>query len=179
MTFFFILAPELILMIYGPKWSIVANIVRILCLCGMMQSVGTIAGLIYQSVGKTYLQLRMGILNTIVIFLGLIFAVHYGLFGVTIGYAAISVLWVHVSLGVVSRVIGMRYATMYSSLGAAYLISAVLLIASLTFKHFIVASNLFVIISVSTAFLLLFAAMLFVTGELKFENKRFKFAVLN
>lgn len=179
MMLFFALGPELIRTVYGPKWSLAGDIVRILSFCGMFQSVGTIAGLVYQSIGKTDLQLRMGILDTAITFLTLFFCVRYGLFGVALGYTTMSILWVHVTLGVGAWAIGMRYKTMYSALGIANLIVCVFLVLTFIIKRFIVLPDISLIALVGVVFSFAFIVMLFITGELSFQNKRLKIALLS
>lgn len=178
MTLLFVLAPQLIRVIYGDKWSAVTDLVRVLCFCGMFQSLGTISGLIYQSVGKTNVQLKMGVLNTAFIFLTLVFCIQYGLYAVTVGYAAISILWVHFSMGVVCRVIRLQYLFVYRSLLPSFLISAVLLIFGVFLKGVIVASDWVEIGIISVIFMMMFVILLFFTGEIKIEQGKIKLNLL-
>lgn len=178
MTLLFVLAPQLIRVIYGDKWSAVTDLVRVLCFCGMFQALGTISGLIYQSVGKTNVQLRMGVLNTTLIFITLVFCIQYGLYAVTVGYAAISILWVHFSMGVVCRVIRLQYWFVYRSLLPSFAISAVLMVFLILLKGVIVASDWVEIGIVSVIFLMMLTSLLFYSGELKVEQGKVKLNLL-
>lgn len=178
MTLLFILAPQMIRVIYGDKWSAVIDLVRVLCFCGMFQSLGTMSGLIYQSVGKTNLQLKMGILNTTIVFLTLLFCIQYGLYAVTVGYAAVSIIWVHFSMGVVCRVIRLQYRFVYRSLLPPIFISTILIIFLIPLKGVIVASDWVEIGIISLIFLMMFLILLFYSGELKIENGKIKLKLL-
>ena len=178
MTLLFVLAPQLIRVIYGDRWSTVADLVRVLCFCGMFQSLGTISGLIYQSVGKTDVQLKMGLLNTAIIFITLLSCIQYGLYAVTVGYAVVSILWVHFSMGIVCRVIRLRYGFVYWSLLPSFAISAVLLVSGVFLKNVIVASDWVEISIVSSVFMMMFVIMLFYTSALKIEDGKLKFNLL-
>jgi PST family polysaccharide transporter len=178
MTLLFVLAPQLIRVIYGDKWSAVADLVRVLCFCGMFQSLGTISGLIYQSVGKTDVQLKMGLLNTVIIFITLIICIQYGLYAVTVGYAVVSILWVHFSMGVVCRVIRLSYVFVYKALLPSFVISAALLVFGGVLKGVIVASDWVEIGITSSIFMMMFVILLFLTGELKIEQGKVKLNLL-
>lgn len=178
MTLLFILAPQMIRVIYGDKWSAVIDLVRVLCFCGMFQSLGTMSGLIYQSVGKTNLQLKMGILNTTIVLLTLLFCIQYGLYAVTVGYAAVSIIWVHFSMGVVCRVIRLQYRFVYRSLLPPIFISTILIIFLIPLKGVIVASDWVEIGIISLIFLMMFLILLFYSGELKIENGKIKLKLL-
>ncbi|MBP6342888.1 MAG: MOP flippase family protein [Candidatus Omnitrophica bacterium] len=178
MTFLYVLAPELIRVIYGTKWSAVSDLIRILCFCGMFQSLGTISGLIYQSVGKTDIQLKMGILNTFIIVVTLLLCINYGLYAVTLGYAIVSTVWVHFSMGVVARVIRLNYLYMYKSLLGAIAISALLFVFISPVKDVIYASDWVKIGIISVIFATMFIVLLFFMGEVKIRQGKIKFNLL-
>lgn len=178
MSLLFVLAPQLIRVIYGEKWSAVTDLVRVLCFCGMFQSIGTISGLIYQSVGKTDVQLRMGILNTAVVFVTLVFCIQYGMTAVALGYTIVSILWVHFSMGVVCRVIRLNYWHVYKSLLPSFAISAVLLVMGSLLKGVIVASDWVEIGIISFIYLMMFIILLFYSGELRIEQGKVKLNLL-
>ena len=178
MTFLYVLAPELTRVIYGTKWSAVSDLIRILCFCGMFQSLGTISGLIYQSVGKTDIQLKMGILNTFIIVVTLLLCINYGLYAVTLGYAIVSTVWVHFSMGVVARVIRLNYLYMYKSLLGAIAISALLFVFISPVKDVIYASDWVKIGIISVIFATMFIVLLFFMGEVKIRQGKIKFNLL-
>jgi PST family polysaccharide transporter len=61
MAFFFAAADTLILTLYGPAWAGVVPVLRIFCVVGAFQSLGTTVGWIYQSQGRTDLMFRWGL----------------------------------------------------------------------------------------------------------------------
>jgi PST family polysaccharide transporter len=56
-----VVSEPFVLALYGPKWSAVIPIIRILSPLGMVQSIGATVGWIYQSKGRTDLFFRWGV----------------------------------------------------------------------------------------------------------------------
>jgi PST family polysaccharide transporter len=61
MGLLFATADNLIVTLYGQKWQPVAPVLRIFCLVGAFQSLGTTVGWIYQSQGRTDWMFRWGL----------------------------------------------------------------------------------------------------------------------
>ncbi len=178
MTLLFVLAPQFINVIYGEKWAAVSDLVRILSFCGMFQSLGTISGLIYQSVGKTNIQLKMGLINTFLIFVTLFICIQKDLYAVTLGYSIISIIWVHISMWVVCKVISLRYRTMYKSLFIAFSISIILFVFSALVKSVLYTSDWIKICIISVNYFTMFVVLLFAMGEIKIERGKLKFNLI-
>jgi PST family polysaccharide transporter len=60
MTGLFVVADSFVLALLGPKWEDVIPVLRVLCLVGITQSIGTTVGWIYSSQGRTDLMFRWG-----------------------------------------------------------------------------------------------------------------------
>ncbi len=56
-----VVSRSFVLVLFGPKWLELIPVLRILCLVGVVQSIGTTVGWIYQSQGRTDWMLRWGI----------------------------------------------------------------------------------------------------------------------
>ncbi len=109
----FVVAPTFVDVVYGPDWQPAAQVLRILCFAGLVQSVGATVGAVYQAIGRPHIQLRMALINTSLTALALWLGLRWGLAGVATAYAALAVVWVHFSLFVVTRIIGVAYGRMY------------------------------------------------------------------
>ncbi len=94
MSVVFATAPELVRVIWGEKWAPMIPLIRILSVCGMLQSIHTTCGGLLLSQGKSELQLRLGLwsafLNTAAICIGL----RWGIYGVAVCYLIIQILWI-------------------------------------------------------------------------------------
>ncbi|MBE5064729.1 lipopolysaccharide biosynthesis protein [Bifidobacterium saeculare] len=63
-TFFFVSAPEIIVFFYGPQWVPSIPIFQVLSITIYFQMLGNPSGAFFQSLGRTDLMFRQGILNT-------------------------------------------------------------------------------------------------------------------
>lgn len=112
----FAVADYFVLAIYGEKWRSVIGVLQVLCLVGMIQSVVSTVGWIYQSQGRTDWMFKWGIFSGV---LGIIsFAV-----GVYIGsveavawcYASANALLLYWSVAIPGKLINLKFGEMVSS----------------------------------------------------------------
>lgn len=89
----FIIAPEFVRLVYGPKWSDIIMLIRILCFCGILQSIYLTVTNITLSLGRADLHFRIGILNLLGVALAVSVGLVWGIYGVAIMYLAEQVLW--------------------------------------------------------------------------------------
>ncbi len=133
MVSLFVLAPEFVVLVYGEKWLEVVNLIRILCFCGLLQSISTTAGIIYMSQDRVDTLLRLAVANTAVIAGMIAFGLHYGLNGVAGFYLAGTTLTSHVTLYMVCKLIQLPFSIFYRNLAGlmarAFLLLCVLLLA--------------------------------------------------
>jgi O-antigen/teichoic acid export membrane protein len=135
MVFVFIIAPELVLVIYGEKWGVSADLLRILCLCGMAQSVTTTVGTVYQSIGKIDIQLRMSIANTVLVVVAIMLGIKHGVYGVALAYSLFAVMWGFFSMYVVSRILNFNFPKfLWANFRESFLIAIVLLLIAVAIK---------------------------------------------
>lgn len=112
----FVVAPELIGVVFGEQWRPVADIVRILCLPGMLQSMVSFNGTIYQSQGRMDVQFKMGLMGSLVVTFAVIIGLPWDVKGVAAAYGAASVLWSLYALFVLTRLLRIRYSQLLSSM---------------------------------------------------------------
>ena len=92
----FIIAEPLIILLLGREWVGTAVYLRIFCIYGMLESVGTTVYWIYKSVGRTGTMLKWGIISTICTVLSVITGLYLGgAKGVAISYVCVQLLlWI-------------------------------------------------------------------------------------
>ena len=86
----FVVAEPLILTLYGPKWEGSVELLRILSLLGINQSVGSLNGIIYQSQNATVLQFKWGLVVNSLCVSAILAGLPYGTRGVAIAYTVTS-----------------------------------------------------------------------------------------
>lgn len=89
----FVLAPEFVRFVFGTKWEPIIMILRIFCVCGVVQSIGTTVGNIILSQGRSGLQLRLGMISIFFVFLAVLLGIRWGVAGVAIFYTCEQILW--------------------------------------------------------------------------------------
>lgn len=168
----FALAPEFVRVVYGPKWEDVIILIRILSLCGVIQSVGTTIGNIWLSLGKADLQFKMQVCGTIIVTGAILLGLKWGLQGVAILYLAYSIVWVHYSLFVTCKLINLKFSEFYRVLFPAYGVGLGLLFCLLAFKKILMFSslaNLSILIITGSILYLIF---LFFNGNIRILNSK-------
>jgi PST family polysaccharide transporter len=112
-------AESLILAVYGPKWQAVAPVVRVFCVVGAFQSLGTTVGWIYQSQGRTDLMFRWGLGASFCIIASIVIGVFIGsIRAVAISYAITSVgLLSYPQFAIPGRLIGLRASEVAGAVG--------------------------------------------------------------
>ncbi|HMJ11650.1 MAG TPA: MOP flippase family protein, partial [Polyangiaceae bacterium] len=78
MALLFASADNLIVALYGDKWQPVVPILRIFCVVGAFQSLGTTVGWIYQSQGRTDWMFRWGLIASLLIIGSIVYGVWLG-----------------------------------------------------------------------------------------------------
>lgn len=93
MTYLFVMGKEVILLLYGETWLRTVPIFKILCLLGMLQSIGALIGNVFISQGKTGLLMRIGLLSKGIMISGIIGGVFLGsVYTVALCYVSSSLL---------------------------------------------------------------------------------------
>lgn len=137
MTGLFVIAPELILVMYGHKWLPVVILVRLFCICGLLQSIFTTGGPIFLSQGRANLIFIYGLLNSILVFFAVLIGLKWDSQGVVIGYTIQQFLWgLFVQLFLVNRLIKLYNIIFFKNLISSISICTLVLCVGFAFKHY-------------------------------------------
>jgi PST family polysaccharide transporter len=107
---------DFIVIVFGEKWLPMELVLKIFCVIGLLQSVGTTVGTIYMSTGKTALGFYVTLTFTPFIILAFLVGLYWGIEGVATAYACVSVLLFYVSLFLSFRVVGISFNSFASLL---------------------------------------------------------------
>lgn len=175
----FVIAPEFVKVVYGPRWEPVTVLIRIFCFCGMFQSIGTTIGNIFLSQGRSDLQFKLQLLGTTIVIFSTLFGLQWGVNGVALCYSLQSVIWVHATFQIGNRLIGLKYKVFYSSLKKGFLISFVLLFAMFLIKSFMSSYSVesFVVLIIASP--IIYFIILLLTKEITIKNRRILINLLN
>ena len=129
----FVMAEPVILGLYGPQWQGSVEILRVLSLLGISQSVLALNGSIYQALGATMLQFKWGLLFKLIIISAIVAGLPFGVMGIAIGYTIASFCVTIPNLLVLGCVIPIRLRDVLASCYKPLSISAAMGLAVFLF----------------------------------------------
>jgi len=124
-----LVSKEFVLLVFGIKWIKMIPILAILSALGPLQSIGSLNGLIYNSLGKANIAFRVSIFVNITLVIALTIGVNFGIIGITWSYFIACLL---------------IFIPMYNT--AIKQINVSLLEAFLTLKGIIIATSIMAIV---------------------------------
>jgi PST family polysaccharide transporter len=80
-----IIAPHMVRAVYGSQWDDVVGPLQILCLAGYFRALYHLGGVVAQSVGQVYAELRRQVIYGVLVVVGALLGSPYGLPGVAVG----------------------------------------------------------------------------------------------
>lgn len=104
----FIVAPELIRVVYGSRWERAIFLVQVLAPVGALQSIGVTVGPICMSQGRSDVLFKWGLVSVPTICLAIIVGLRWDIEGVAVWYAGASLSLWYVSHTIANRLIGLR-----------------------------------------------------------------------
>jgi PST family polysaccharide transporter len=138
----FILAPEFVRTIFGPKWIPAIIVLRILVLIGMIQSIVTTQGWIYGVTGRTDIMLKWGFFSFIVVAISFVIGLRYGIVGVASAYAIACCLLVIPGFYIPFRFIELNIWKFFGNFKSTFFISVIMGIIVTMLRHILKMVNL-------------------------------------
>lgn len=116
-----VLADVFVLALLGEKWVEVTPILRILCISGLGQSVGSTTGWIYKSQGRTDIQLKWGLFSSLVRCVAFLIGIQWGIVGVAYAYvlSGYVILW-YPAWAIPGRLIGLTFWQMLKNVSGPF-----------------------------------------------------------
>lgn len=169
-----IVSREFILTFYGDKWEPVIIPLQILCVVGAMQSIGTTVGVVFNSQGRSDLQLKWGVFASSVYVVAFLIGVKFGLIGLILLYVAVGIPMWPLSHAIANRLIGLDMKTFLKSMLPAAAASGLMLLALTLLKMFYIQSlnlktyfALMILILLGGVFYAVFLHLLFKVPEVE------------
>ena len=116
-----ILAPQFVPVIFGPQWGRSIFLIQILALVGLMQSISTTVGWIYQSQGRTDILLRWGIFSTVIVVPSLIIGLRWDVEGVAVAHAIAAALLAYPCFAIPFKLINLKVGHLFKRLSRVIL----------------------------------------------------------
>jgi PST family polysaccharide transporter len=112
----FAVADDFVQVAFGPAWSDMTPLVKILAWVGMFQSIGTTVGTLYLATGNPKLALRVTMIGAPVLIGGMAAGLPWGTVGVAAGYALGNLSFAYYSFVTAFRLVGLRLADLWREL---------------------------------------------------------------
>ncbi|RMF97815.1 MAG: colanic acid exporter [Candidatus Schekmanbacteria bacterium] len=122
----FTLSKPFIVSLFGTKWEPVILLIMILSPVGLIQSIGTTVGAIYQAKGRTDIMFRWGLVTETCAIISFIVGLRWGVIGVAIAYAIVSFALFYPSFYIVFRLINLKVSNLIDYLYKPFLNSVVM-----------------------------------------------------
>jgi O-antigen/teichoic acid export membrane protein len=124
----FALAEPFIITFFGEKWRPVILLVMILAPVGLVQSIGTTVGSIYQAKGRTDWMFRWGISSGIFVAIAFLIGLHWGIVGVAAAYAIATFIILYPSFAIPFRLIDLKFIQLLNALRLPFLNSSLMFV---------------------------------------------------
>lgn len=102
--------------VFGGQWGAMVPTLRVLAVVGMIQSVTSLVSNLYLSRGRSDLNLRVKLPIQLLQVLGIVGGLHWGILGVAVGYATMSLLTVPIDLHFGGGLVGLGVGEFLSNL---------------------------------------------------------------
>ena len=169
MIWVLVTAPQLIRVIYGPKWISVIPLVQIFALAAIEQSIGNNVGWIFLSQGRTDVLFKLGVFTTVIVLISFVVGLRGGVEGVVIAYSIATYVAAYPVFAVAFRLIDMKVKDALAPLWPVTLAALTLGIGAfllqLSLAKLGVTQDLIVLAIVTAASLLIYSVVLFLLDK--------------
>lgn len=131
----FITAPELIRTVYGEKWSNSILPLQIMCVAGLIKSVGTTLGPVLRSKGRPDIELKWNMLVLIFLTVAIVIGTRYGIAGVALGVTLTTLGNFPLIQSITNSLIDLKVRDYLSSLQPATLCSASMAVGLMAYRQ--------------------------------------------
>jgi len=166
MIWVIVTAPQLIRVLYGPKWISAIPLVQILALTAAAQSISVTIGWILLSQGRTDVLLKLGIFSTSIFGISFAVGLRWGVLGVAIAYTIATYFVVYPCFAITFRLIDLTVkdflAKLWSIILATLILGIIAFLLRISLERLGVTQNVIILAIVTAASLLSYSALVFV-----------------
>jgi PST family polysaccharide transporter len=115
-----VVSRSFVLALFGDKWAAMIPILQVFSLLGAIQSIGTTAGWIYQSQGRTDIMFRFGLISGSIFIISFIVGLRWGALGVAVAYTVANFLLWYPTWSIPAHLIDLDFVTMLRRLAPTF-----------------------------------------------------------
>jgi O-antigen/teichoic acid export membrane protein len=125
------LSKEFVLLFFGDQWKGMIPLLRMLCLLGTIQSLVSLNGVIYNSLGKTNIAFRVTLVVNAILIITFLLSVSHGIYYLTLSYLIVGVIISFPIYHVALRLISCNLIEVFKQLKGILVIVSVMAVALL------------------------------------------------
>lgn len=144
-----ILSEEIVLFLFDTEWIGMNDLVKILAIAAVMASYNSFNDSVIVSQGRTDLLLRVNVVEKVILIIGVVIGVSYGLAGIAYAKVISTAIMFIPKLVILSRISGISVFTWFSSHIKLFIGLAACCVIAFLLKD--VSDNLFLALTISTA----------------------------
>lgn len=174
-----LLAEPFVLVAFGKNWTEMIPIVSMLSLVGAIQSILTLNGTIYNSLGKAYIAFRISIIMSIMNIIGFIVGIKLGdLRGLVFSYVIVGFITSIPNFYIAGKQIGVSIFGIFKNLSNSFICTIIMALCILLLKPILETATLLpifnlLILSTTGGFIYIVIAHVLNLNELKLAKKVF------
>jgi PST family polysaccharide transporter len=130
-----VLAPELVTIVLGDKWSPAITVVQILCVAGLFQSIGSSYPSMMLSQGRADLLFKVGLFSGLIVCVAIASGLALGINGVATCYTLAIIFLFPIEMYFTLRLIGLKLRPFLRALLPAISLAVAMLVFLLAFRH--------------------------------------------
>lgn len=130
-----ILSPELVITLFGEKWSASIPIMQILAFTGILRAISFFQRSAFVAMGQPLIQFKLGLLNAIFNLIACLIAVRWGILAVAVAYVISDYLVFPIGQWLLSKLIQISWKTYLDKFLAPVICTSVMVLTLLVAQH--------------------------------------------
>ncbi|HTP64318.1 MAG TPA: MOP flippase family protein [Geobacteraceae bacterium] len=162
----FVLTPEFVYIVFGTKWEASVNVIRILCFCGMIQSISATGGMIILSQNRADLQFKSQVISLTMTIIAILTGIRFEINGVALLYTLQSLLFLHIIFHLIGKIVEIEINNCYLQILYASFYSFMMGIVIFLLKYVMAVSDLYRLCCMITAGVMTYVIILIIAKEI-------------
>lgn len=138
-----LVSKEFVLIFFGDKWSGMIKVLAILSLVGTFQSIFSLNGMIYNSLGKANIAFRVSIIVNMVLIVAFLIGINFGIIGMAWSYLIASLLLFYPIYNSVIKLLNISWIEVFDVTKGVILSTIIMALVILFLNYFSSISLLF------------------------------------
>ena len=161
-----------VMVVFGAKWEPVTTLILILAPLGLLQSIYTPAGIIFQVKGRTDWWFRWGAFTGVLFITAFWIGLKWGLIGVALAYLIVNIITFYPGLAIPFKLIELKVSNFIFSFNKNIIISLAMYVTVLLSKYLL---NMYLGITESLMISVLIGIVAYIGLSFKFNKEKINY----